>query len=81
MQQVNNIQLKDIETAIEKYGEIVLSKNNKNKLVIMSMEEYKDKIFDKSTIKSLLQSEEDIENGRTKKGADVIKELKAKYGF
>jgi hypothetical protein len=67
MQQVNNIQLKDIETAIEKYGEIVLSKNNKNKLVIMSMEEYKDKIFDKSTIKSLLQSEEDIKNGRLKK--------------
>jgi hypothetical protein len=58
-----------------------LKKNNKNKLVIMSMEEYKNNIFDEVTIKSLLQSEDDIKNGKTRKGTEVIKELKAKYGF
>jgi PHD/YefM family antitoxin component YafN of YafNO toxin-antitoxin module len=81
MQQIANIQEQTIEKAIEQYGEIVLSKNNKNQLVIMSMEEYKNNIFDEETIKSLLKSEDDIKNGRTRKGAEVVKELKTKYGF
>lgn len=40
-----------------------------------------DDFFDKETIKSLLKSEADIENGRTKKAAEVIEELRIKYGF
>ncbi len=41
----------------------------------------KDNILDERTIKCLLKSEEDIENGRTKKALDVIEVLRAKYGF
>lgn len=37
MQQLN---IQEIETAVNQYGEIVVSKNNKNNVVIMSMEEY-----------------------------------------
>lgn len=34
--------------------------------------------FDEETIKCLLKSEKDIENGRTRKMADVIKEFERK---
>lgn len=79
MQQVTS--LKEIETYISKNGEIVIGKNNRNNLIVMNMEEYRNNIFDKETVKKLLKSEEDIEKGRTKKASEVIKELRAKYGF
>ena len=44
MQQLINIE--EIETAVNQYGEIVVRKNNKNKVVVMSMEEYKKKMLD-----------------------------------
>ena len=37
--------------------------------------------FDAETIKRLLKSEEDIEKGRTIKAAELMKEIKEKYGF
>lgn len=73
--------LKEIEEVINKNGEMVIGKNKKNNIVVMSMEEYKNNIFDSETIKKLLKAEEDIENGRTRKAAEVIKELQEKYGF
>ena len=79
MQQVTSLQ--QIETFINQNGEMVIGKNNKNNVVIMSMEEYRNNIFDNETVKKLLKSEEDIEKGRTRKGSEVIKELRAKYGF
>lgn len=41
MQRLTN--LKNIETAVNQYGEVVVSKNKKNNVVVMSMEEYKKK--------------------------------------
>lgn len=79
MQQVTS--LKQIETFINQNGEMVIGKNNKNNVIVMSMEEYKNNIFDRETVKKLLKSEEDIEKGRTKKATQVIKELREKYGF
>lgn len=79
MQQVTS--LKEIETVINQNGEMVIGKNNKNNVIVMSMEEYRNNIFDNETVKKLLKSEEDIEKGRTRKATEVIKELRAKYGF
>jgi PHD/YefM family antitoxin component YafN of YafNO toxin-antitoxin module len=79
MQQVTSIQ--EIETAINQNGEMVIGKNNKNNVIVMSMEEYRDKMFDKENVRKLLKSEEDIEKGRTRKATEVIKEFRAKYGF
>ena len=79
MQQVTSLQ--QIETFINQNGEMVIGKNNKNNVVVMSMEEYRNNIFDNETVKKLLKSEEDIEKGRTRKASKVIKELRAKYGF
>lgn len=79
MQQVTSIE--EIETAINKNGEMVVCKNDKNKVVVMSIDEYKNNIFDEETIKALSKSEDDINNGRTRKATEVIKELEEKYGF
>ena len=79
MQQVTSLQ--QIEKFINQNGEMVIGKNNKNNVVVMSMEEYRNNIFDNETVKKLLKSEEDIEKGRTKKATEVAKELREKYGF
>ena len=79
MQQVTSLQ--QIETFINQNGEMVIGKNSKNNVVLISMEEYRNNIFDNETVEKLLKSEEDIEKGRTRKAAEVIKELRAKYGF
>lgn len=79
MQQITSI--REIEMALNENGEMVVSRNNSNDMIIMSMEEYKKEIFDNKTIKSLVKSEEDIENGRTRKATEVIKEFEKKYGF
>lgn len=79
MQQVTS--LKEIESVINENGEMVISKNDTNKVIIMSLEEYKNNILDEETVNKLLKSEEDIEKGRTRKAAEVVEEFKAKYGF
>ena len=61
MQQLTN--LKEIETAVNQYGEIVVSKNKKNNFVVMSMEEYNKNILKEEIIKALKKSEQEIENG------------------
>ena len=79
MQELTN--LEEIGTAVNQYGEIVVSKNNKNNVVVMSMEEYKEKMLDKEIERKILKSEEDYNNGRIRKAKDVFKEWKLKYGI
>lgn len=79
MQRLTN--LKEIETAVNQYGEIVVSRNNKNNVVVMSMEEYKKKMLDKEIERKILRSEEDYNNGRVRKAEDVFKEWKLRYGI
>ena len=78
MMQVKNIQ--DLKTAVNQNGEMVISMNN-NDIVIMKMEEYKEKILKKDIEEHLLKSEEDIENGRVKDAREVFNEWKGKYGI
>ncbi len=69
MQKVND--LKEIETAVNKYGEIVVCKIDKN-LEAISMEEYKKELLEKDIEEHLLKSEEDIKNGRVRDAEDVF---------
>ena len=78
MQQLN---LQEIETAINQYGEIVISKKNKNKVVVMSMEEYNKKILRNEIIKALKKSEDEIENGDGIDSDTAFEELRHKYGY
>ncbi len=79
MQHVTNI--KDLETAINLNGEMVVTKNSKNNVIIMSMEEYKKNLMKEKIERNLLKAEEDIENGRVRDAEDVFKEWNAKYGI
>ena len=79
MQQLTNIQA--IETALSQYGEIVISKNKKDKAMVMSMEEYRKKLFEEQIEKKILKAEKQIEEGKTVKASEVFKELEAQYGF
>ena len=79
MQQVTS--LKEIETYINQNGEMVIGKNNRNNVIVMSMAEYRKKLLDEEIEKKLLKSEEDYKQGRVRKAEDVFKEWEAKYGI
>ena len=78
MQQLN---MQEIETAVNQYGEIVISKNSKNNVIVMSMEEYKKKMFEDKIEKKLQKAEKQIEEGKTVKATEIFKELEDIYGF
>ena len=42
---MGQLNIKEIETAVNQYGEIVIRKNNENNVVVMSMEEYNKNIL------------------------------------
>ena len=46
-----------------------------------TIKDIKKEILDEETINSLIKSEEDIENGRTRDAREVMNEFKKKYGF
>ena len=75
------INMQEVETAMNKYGDIVLTKNDKNNVIILSVEQYKEKILKEKIEKKLLIAEKQIEEGKTVKAVDVFKELEEKYGF
>ena len=78
---MQNINIQEVETAMNKYGDIVLTKNDKNNVIILSVEQYKEKILKEKIEKKLLIAEKQIEEGKTVKAVDVFKELEEKYGF
>ena len=69
-----------LETEINQNGEMVITKENNN-LIVMNMEEYKRKMLQKDIEKHLLKAEEDIEKGKTRSAREVFKEWKEKYGI
>lgn len=75
------INMQEVETAMNKYGDIVLTKNEKNNVIVLSVEQYKEKLLDKEIEKKLLKAEKQIEEGKTIKATEVFKELEEKYGF
>lgn len=78
MQQVTSI--KDLEKAISENGEMIISKTN-DKIVIMDLKEYKEKLLSKDIEKHLLKAEDDIKNSRVRDAREVFKEWKVKYGI
>ena len=78
MIQVTNIQ--DLKTAVNQNGEMVIAMNN-NDIVIMKMEEYREKLLKEDIEEHLLKAEDDIRNGRVKDAREVFKRWKEKYGI
>ena len=78
MIQETNIQ--DLKTAVNQNGEMVITMENNN-IVIMKMEEYKEKLLKEDIEKDLLKAEDDIRNSRVRDAKEVFKEWKEKYGI
>lgn len=79
MLQVNNMQ--DLKTVVTKNGEMVITTNKENEIVIMNMEEYKEKLLREDIEEHLLKAEDDIGNGRVRNAREVFKEWKLQYGI
>ena len=79
MQQLTNLQ--ELEMAVNLNGEVVVTKNNKNNVIIMSMEEYKKSLIKDKIKNNLIKAEEDIKLGRVRDAEEVFKEWNAKYGI
>ena len=79
MQRVTNLQ--ELKTVISQNGEMVVTKNNRNNVIVMSIEEYKNKLEEDEVERKLLKAEEQIESGKTVKATEVFKELEEIYGF
>ena len=71
MIQVTNIQ--DLKTAVNQNGEMVITMNN-NDIVIMKMEEYREKLLKEDIEEHLLKAEDDIRKGRVRDAREVFKE-------
>ena len=78
MIQVTNIQ--DLKTAVSQNGEMVITMENNN-IVIMKIEEYREKLLKEDIEKHLLKAEDDIRNGRVRDAREVFKEWKEEYGI
>lgn len=80
MKQVTNLQ--EIEREIKlNQNEVVVGKNSKNEIFVMSMEEYNKKIMKKDLIAKLKKAEEEIENGEGIEADEAFRELRQKYGY
>ena len=79
MQQLTNLQ--ELEMAVNLNGEVVVTKNNKNNVILMSMEEYKQSLIKDKIKNNLIKAEEDIKLGRVRDAEEVFKEWNAKYGI
>ena len=79
------ITVNEIESTIENYTAIeepiVVKRENKDDLIIISMEEYRKKIFLADLDRRLQEGEDDIRNGRVRDAREVFKELRHKYGY
>lgn len=79
------ITTREIEKTLNSYDEInepiLVKRDNKSDVVILSMKEYKEKLQELEIIKHLQKSEEDIKNGRTTPAKEFFQELRAEYGY
>ena len=75
MIQVTNIQ--DLKTAVNQNGEMVITMNN-NDIVIMKMEEYREKLLKEDIEEHLLKAEDDIRKGKVRDAREVFKKWKEK---
>lgn len=79
------ITVREIEETLNQYDNIdepiLVKRENKSDVVIISMEKYKEKLLELDVIKHLQKSEEDIKNGKTVSAEKLFKELRTKYEY
>lgn len=79
------ITVKEIEDTINNYTNIeepiIVKREDKEDLIIISMEEYKKKIYLAELDRKLQEGEEDINNNRVYSAREVLQEMREKYGY
>ena len=79
------IKVSEVEETLNNYTNIeepiIVKRENKEDLIIISIEEYKKKIFLSELEKKILEGEEDIKNNKIYSAKDVLRELDEKYGY
>ena len=60
---------------------IMVKRQNKQDVIILSMQEYKDRVLKNDIIEKLKKSEKEIENGEGIDADIVFRELRQKYGY
>ena len=78
---MSSINTQEIEIAMKRYGDVVLTKDIENNVIVMSMDEYKKKNMKKDIIKKLKQSEEEIEKGEGIELNEALKDLRHNFGY
>lgn len=79
MKEISNFQ--DLETAITQNDKMIIQRNSDSNIIVMSMNEYNNKIMKKDIIKKLKQSEKEIERGEGIDSDEFFEKLKAKFGY
>lgn len=79
------ISMKELEDTVNNIDEIeepiIVKRDNKKDLVILSLDEYKRKILLSEVSDKLEESEEQYKAGKTHKARTVFKELRKKYEY
>ena len=79
------ISVKDVENVLEQYTNIeepiIVKRDNKEDVIIMSIQEFKKRLFIEELERKLDESEEEIENDKVHNVEDVFKELREQYGY
>lgn len=60
---------------------IIVKRNNKQDLVVISLEEYKKQLFLTKISSKLEKSKQEVAQGKVHNARTVFKELRAKYGY
>lgn len=79
------ITVQEIESTVNEYTDIaepiIVKRKNKSDLIIISIDEYKKKVFLAELDRKIQEGEEDIKNGRVHEADEVFSELRQKYGY
>lgn len=79
------ITVQELESTVNEMDEIIepiiVKRNNKQDLVLISLEQYKKELFLTELSSKLEKSEKEYEQGKVYNARDVFKELRAKYGY
>ncbi len=79
------ITVKEFENEVNSVDEInepiIVKRNNKQDLVVISLEQYKKQLFMAELSSKLEKSKKEVEQGKVHSARTVFKELRAKYGY
>lgn len=79
------ITVEEMEKTVNEYRNIeepiIVKREKDDDLIILSLEEYKKKIFMAELDRKIEEGEDDIRNGRVRNAKEVFKELRQKYGY